>query len=230
MRGGNGRLKTPGNAFSPRWTALSLAVVAAARFFAKTSKSKFGWVLTHPAIVNLLSLLRSSSQSFKMHGIKRVRQTREALEAKAAKEQAQIKKYLALTEDILSRKKNHDWSKDALELTTQMLQINPEFYTVWNYRRNILTKGIFPESSPEEINNLLSEDLSMTTDALKLQPKVYWIWNHRRWCLENVPDGPGDDPAGWKKSNWKRELFVVEKMLDIDARNCKRRIVSFFSA
>ena len=63
----------------------------------------------------------------------------------------------------------------------------------------------------------------MTTVALKANPKVYWIWNHRRWCLESVPDGPGGedgDPVGWKKANWEKELFVVEKMLDVDSRNC----------
>lgn len=74
---------------------------------------------------------------------------------------------------------------------------------------------------------MLSDDLSMTTAALKAHPKVYWIWNHRRWCLENVPDGPGDensDPNGWRKANWDKELFVVEKMLDADARNCTRAV------
>jgi len=48
------------------------------------------------------------------------------------------------------------------------------------------------------------------------------VWNHRQWCLENVPDGPGEEVAdryGWKKAKWDRELFVVEKMLDADARN-----------
>lgn len=59
--------------------------------------------------------------------------------------------------------------------------------------------------------------------ALKIRPKVYWIWNHRLWCLENVPDGPpdeGTDVQGWKNAHWAKELFVVEKMLDSDARNC----------
>lgn len=64
----------------------------------------------------------------------------------------------------------------------------------------------------------------MTTRALKAHPKVYWIWNHRRWCLENVPEGPGTseegDPLGWRKSYWDKEMFVVEKMLDMDPRNC----------
>ncbi|SJL04515.1 uncharacterized protein ARMOST_07882 [Armillaria ostoyae] len=150
---------------------------------------------------------------------------KEAVEARKAREQAKIKEYLALNEDILTRKKNKDWSKEALDLTTRMLQINPEFYTVWNYRRAILLNGIFAGRTPQEINEFLSDDLSLTTVALKVHPKVYWIWNHRRWCLEHVPNGPGTDtegdPEGWKKSYWDKEMFVVEKMLDADPRNCK---------
>ena len=61
----------------------------------------------------------------------------------------------------------------------------------------------------------------MTTTALKVFPKVYWIWNHRRWCLEHIPEKP--DPAdtqAWRRSTWERELFIVERMLDVDSRNC----------
>jgi len=91
---------------------------------------------------------------------------------------------------------------------------------VWNYRRNICLQGIFPNSSAEAIQELLSEDLVFTLNALKVHPKVYWIWNHRRWCLENVPEGPSDsDTQGWKKASWDRELAVVEKLLDADPRN-----------
>jgi geranylgeranyl transferase type-2 subunit alpha len=79
--------------------------------------------------------------------------------------------------------------------------------------------------SREEQNAILTDELAMTMSALKKHPKVYWIWNHRRWCLENVPDGPGgdgeEDANGWKQANWTRELQVVERMLDADARNCE---------
>ncbi len=77
-------------------------------------------------------------------------------------------------------------------------------------------------SSPAAINELLSEDLGLTAAFLKQHPKVYWIWNHRRWCLEQVPDGPLDeDKDGWRMANWNKELFLVEKMLDVDPRNCE---------
>jgi hypothetical protein len=76
-------------------------------------------------------------------------------------------------------------------------------------------------SSPGEINELLNDDLAMTTKALKVHPKVYWIWNHRRWCLEHIPENPDSaDTQAWRRSTWERELFIVEKMLEADARNC----------
>ncbi|KAG6909844.1 hypothetical protein DXG01_015117 [Tephrocybe rancida] len=158
-----------------------------------------------------------------MHNVKRVRQSAQALEAKRLREKAKLDDYLVLTEDVLSRKKNEDWSQDALQLTSRLLQVNPDFYTIWNYRRNILLNGIFPTSSPEDINAVIMGDLSTTMTALKAHPKVYWIWNHRRWCLENAPSGPGADgeanSGAWRKANWDRELYVVEKMLDADPRN-----------
>ncbi|KAI0797855.1 rab-protein geranylgeranyltransferase [Abortiporus biennis] len=155
-----------------------------------------------------------------MHGVKRIRYTQEALEALKQREKAKLKEFQALTEEVLTKKKAGDYSKDAFDSTTRLLRVNPEFYTIWNYRRNIMIHGIFPQCSPAEINDQLSEDLSMTTAFLKQHPKVYWIWNHRRWCLENVPDGPSeDDINGWRNANWNKELFVIDKMLEGDSRN-----------
>ena len=129
----------------------------------------------------------------------------------------------------------------AFELTTRLLRVNPEFYSVWNYRRDIMTKGLFSQtcvtlfltyavllrvhSTKAGINDLLSTDLALTTAALRAHPKVYWIWNHRRWCLANVPDGPGTskegDVNGWRQDYWNKELYIAERMLEADARNCK---------
>ncbi|KIM49288.1 hypothetical protein M413DRAFT_438472 [Hebeloma cylindrosporum] len=156
-----------------------------------------------------------------MHGVKRQsNQTRDDLKRK---EQSKIEKYLKLSEAVLSRRKAKDWSQDAFNLTTTLLQFNPEFYTIWNYRRIILANGIFANSPPALINDVLSDDLAMTMSALKAHPKVYWIWNHRRWCLENLPNGPGQegdaDFLGWKQNSWDKELVIVELMLSADPRN-----------
>ena len=72
------------------------------------------------------------------------------------------------------------------------------------------------------MNEILSDDLSLTTTLLKQHPKVYCVWNHRQWCLHQVPDGPSENDANeWRQSYWNKELFVVEKMLEADARNCE---------
>ncbi|CAL1704304.1 unnamed protein product [Somion occarium] len=154
-----------------------------------------------------------------MHGVKRVQYSQAALEAKKQRDHDKLKAYLALSDDVIARK-SHDMSNEAFELTTRLLRMNPEFYTVWNYRRDMFIESLFPQRSPSEVNELLSDDLSLTFELLKQHPKVYGIWNHRRWCLEHIPDGPSpDDVNGYRNSTWNKELFVVEKMLDADARN-----------
>ena len=75
------------------------------------------------------------------------------------------------------------------------------------------------------MNDLLNADLAFTFAALKKHPKTYAIWNHRRWCLECIPDAPlntdsGVDVEKWRKEAWTQEMFIVERLLDADARNC----------
>ncbi|KAI0080616.1 rab-protein geranylgeranyltransferase [Panus rudis PR-1116 ss-1] len=155
-----------------------------------------------------------------MHGVKRVRYSKEALEAQNQRERDRLKEYLALADDVMARRKGGDTSRETFDVTTKLLRFNPEFYTVWNYRRSMMLNAIFPQSSPLEIYNMLSEDLAFTFGLLKQHPKIYWIWNHRRWCLERIPDGPSEeDRNGWRNETWNKELFVDEKMLDADARN-----------
>ena len=45
---------------------------------------------------------------------------------------------------VVVQKEAKEWTAGALNLTTQLLATNPEFYTVWNYRRNIFLHGLFP--------------------------------------------------------------------------------------
>lgn len=79
-------------------------------------------------------------------------------------------------------------------------------------------------SSPEQINELLTNELELISVALKPNPKVYWLWNHRRWCLQNIPEGPivdGQPSVQWRSAKWDDELAQVEKMLNRDPRNCQ---------
>ncbi|EIW67518.1 geranylgeranyl transferase type-2 subunit alpha [Tremella mesenterica] len=152
-----------------------------------------------------------------MHGIKRSRLSSQAEVIRREKEAGKIAVYGSLQAEILTLKKNKIYTPDALKKTTELLDLNPEFYTIWNYRRHILLH-LFNSANPEEIVSLLTTDLRLTMSYLQVHPKVYWIWNHRKWCLENVPVGP-EDTERWRNEFWAMELAVIEKMLDADARN-----------
>lgn len=87
--------------------------------------------------------------------------------------------------------------------------INPEFYTVWNYRRDIIIEYFQKALSIEEITKLFEKELLFTLQKMKEYPKVYWLWNHRVWLLNNHPT----------KANWDFELNIIEKLLSSDSRN-----------
>lgn len=95
-----------------------------------------------------------------------------------------------------------DYSPEAFKLTTTLLDLNPEFYTVWNYRRDILVSG------PGVTDEQYGVELKFTQAQLRKVPKCYWVWNHRQWCFETNP-----------APDWRRELKTVDKLLDLDARN-----------
>ncbi|KAJ9101927.1 hypothetical protein QFC19_005008 [Naganishia cerealis] len=126
-----------------------------------------------------------------MHGIKRTKLSKEDEDRKKQEDAEQIARYRTMVDECLKRKDNKDYSEEAFALTNSILDFNPEFYTIWNYRRMIMLEGLFPNATSEERYSRLTSDLRLTTSYLKIHPKVYWIWTHRKWCLEHVPSGPG---------------------------------------
>ena len=88
------------------------------------------------------------------HGVTRKRESPEKEAARREKERSEVNEYRKLTEEVMSRvlpivcsaklrqRTQRDFSKD---LTTTLLKKNPEFYMIWNYRRQILLNGLFKE-------------------------------------------------------------------------------------
>ncbi|KAK0558064.1 Rab geranylgeranyltransferase [Tilletia horrida] len=159
-----------------------------------------------------------------MHGVKRERTTAQAKAARKAKEAARLEAYLAVEAKFFEYRDANVLSHEALDSTTQLLSLNPEFFSAWNYRRAILshlfktaaegqndTEG--EEGQASRTTALLQDDLELTMHALRAHPKVYWIWSHRTWCLEQLPDPKRDG------KKWKAELKLAEHMLELDPRN-----------
>jgi geranylgeranyl transferase type-2 subunit alpha len=132
-----------------------------------------------------------------------------------------------------------------LELTSKVLRLNPEFYTIWNYRRLILLNTrlvAFTPPQPSEaledavegqndavaaIESLraayesrlalfLKEELEFLIPLLMSFPKCYWIWNHRLWTLQQSSTLLNPEKAA---KFWAGELQLVGMMLTRDMRN-----------
>ena len=140
------------------------------------------------------------------HGIKRRQWTKELLKQKKEEDKKKIEAYRTLVDQMFQYRDDNNYSIQAMELTTKVLDLNPEFNTAWNYRRDIITN----------IDRLTDEkfwqdELRFTMIQLKRFPKVYWIWNHRVWILKNIPMN--------QLKMWQGELVIVNALLEMDARN-----------
>lgn len=100
------------------------------------------------------------------------------------------------------------FNDSAFKKTTDILDVNPEFYTVWNYRRDIIVNHYMQSLGEEGLVDLFDKELLYNMAKFREFPKVYWIWNHRTWLLENHP-----------RVNWENELLLVEKIHKLDPRN-----------
>ena len=137
------------------------------------------------------------------HGRRKVAVSQEKLDARAQK----ALKYKALETTALELRTQHIHDAHSLEVSKKVLSVNPEFYTMWNYRREILI-DLFPTWTDLERTQWGESELSFLEFAIRENPKCYWIWNHRRWTMQSN-----------LKPNWDRELSLCAAFLRADERN-----------
>ncbi|KAF7197029.1 Geranylgeranyl transferase type-2 subunit alpha [Pseudocercospora fuligena] len=175
------------------------------------------------------------------HGIPRAA-VADKSERDREKERKHIEQYKALEAEVTEKIHAGDYSNTTLQLTSRLLNQNPEYYTIWNHRRVVLEHvfaselaATHEESTAQaeegdkaaaekdgisiaqrEILLVIKEDLQYQIPLLKQWPKCYWIWNHRRWLLVTATQHV---PAHATLELWKGELGLVTKMLALDSRN-----------
>ncbi|CAK9438497.1 uncharacterized protein LODBEIA_P27210 [Lodderomyces beijingensis] len=143
------------------------------------------------------------------HEVKRAHLTEEQLLQKYEKDKPKIAHYNELTAYLFEQRQHQIYNEQTLQFTTSLLKLNPEFYTMWNYRREIMHHMYSP--TPDIYVRVLNDELNFVLASLKRFPKVYWIWNHRSWCLFKLVE--------LKSVNWEFEFKTVSKMLELDQRN-----------
>lgn len=140
--------------------------------------------------------------------MKRFHLSEEARREQSGREEQQLKHYQLLTEQVLKGKQSALYNATMFDKTSELLNVNPEFYTVWNYRRDIITNHYRETLTIDELAQFFDKELIFNMTKFQKFPKVYWIWSHRVWLLENHPN-----------VNWPNELAMVEKIHKLDPRN-----------
>lgn len=138
-----------------------------------------------------------------MHG--RKRETGQISEEEKLDRLKKIGKYTKLVDSVLQMNSVKDCSSTALELTKKILELNPEFSTLWNYRRNILIHTV--DSGEKKISDIVDIELALVVHALEKNPKSYCAWHHRAWTVS----------LGC--TCLKSELELCSKFLKLDSRN-----------
>jgi geranylgeranyl transferase type-2 subunit alpha len=108
-----------------------------------------------------------------------------------------------------------------LQQVSELLKENPEYYSVWNYRR-LIRQHEFPAAAPsdkpsiDQVAAIIKSDLEFLFPLLRSFPKCYWIWNYRLWILDEAKRLL---PRLIAHEFWQKELALVGKMLSVDSRN-----------
>jgi len=164
------------------------------------------------------------------HGVTRVAHVR--TEEQRLRDLEKIKQYRDLENSIRTNALSGTYDTTLFHLTTELLRLNPEHYTVWNIRRRCLTSALLTNRSSQQRPNIqggapeaedhhsdvtvLKSELAFTIPLLKAFPKCYWIWGFRQWILSQailrltVPAARGI---------WQTELSLTSLMLNKDQRN-----------
>lgn len=143
-----------------------------------------------------------------MHGRKKA--TAPLTPDEAAAISTKVTTYQKLATKLLAaRSASSEPSPAIFELQAQLLKINPDFYTLWNHRKEMLlaqqhqnspNRGVNSggvQSTPgrgctvrkltEKLNpKVLATELELTRQCIRRQPKSYGAWHHRLWIVQGT--------------------------------------------
>uniref|UniRef100_A0A8C5LJW8 Geranylgeranyl transferase type-2 subunit alpha n=1 Tax=Leptobrachium leishanense TaxID=445787 RepID=A0A8C5LJW8_9ANUR len=141
------------------------------------------------------------------HGRVKVKSTLEQQEAKRKEREKKLILYSNATQAALRKRDAGELDEEALDMTAQILTLNPDFASLWNLRREVFLH-LGATRSQDEMRPLYMAELSFLESCLRISPKSYGTWYHRCWVMKHISE-----------PDWTRELALCNRFLEIDERN-----------
>lgn len=123
------------------------------------------------------------------------------------KEQAQVAELQKLVPLFLESNRTCCYSTESMNENARLLELNPEFYTAWNYRKRAVGHLLEREADEEARKRIAQTELDVVFRALMVNPKCYGAWYHRKWVMR------------FGLSSLDAEFVLLKKLLKLDARN-----------
>eukprot|EP00322_Chrysochromulina_rotalis_P018597 CAMPEP_0115852512 /NCGR_PEP_ID=MMETSP0287-20121206/13036_1 /TAXON_ID=412157 /ORGANISM="Chrysochromulina rotalis, Strain UIO044" /LENGTH=389 /DNA_ID=CAMNT_0003306579 /DNA_START=36 /DNA_END=1205 /DNA_ORIENTATION=+ len=141
-----------------------------------------------------------------MHGVKRFTPEKRAAMRKENEERAVA--YRTRSTAAMNRRAAKAYDVASLEAVAKVVTENPDFATLWNFRREIL-EHTHSGTRAEARKAACAAEFALTQECLGINPKSYPVWYHREWVLQ------------WGSCDWQWpvELKLTAKLLALDDRN-----------
>ncbi|EKM57639.1 uncharacterized protein PHACADRAFT_251373 [Phanerochaete carnosa HHB-10118-sp] len=106
--------------------------------------------------------------------------------------------------------KTGETSERVLELTEDIIRMNPAHYSAWQYRYRTLLA----------LNAPLDAELRLMDDFAVNNLKTYQVWHHRRLLITHLTvSTPGAKPTADPLDTAQAELEFIVHVLDVDTKN-----------
>jgi len=123
--------------------------------------------------------------------------------------EAAAAKFNTLSSAVLEMKRESKHDEESLKMSMKVLEINPEFYSAWNFRRQILSSL---QSTSPDINKMLWSELHLLEAAIAKNAKAYCLWTHRLWVIDRLVE-QGDSTV------LAKELLLCARCRKLHARS-----------
>ncbi|XP_047166623.1 geranylgeranyl transferase type-2 subunit alpha 1 [Vigna umbellata] len=141
---------------------------------------------------------------------------------------AKTEKLRSLQAQFLANHHNRIYSKEALDVSAKLLEVNPECYTAWNYRKLAVQHHL--TNSDSDPHSIFQGELKLVEIALRKNFKSYGAWHHRKWVLSKGHSSIDNEMRllnGFQKADprnfhaWNYRRFVTELMKRSDEDELK---------
>ena len=110
------------------------------------------------------------------HGRKRVDKV-ELTEQELQEIESKLEKIAKNNKTLLQKRKDKEYTWETLKQTEKFSFLSPDFSTLWNYRREIMTH-LFDNEIKTDAEKLaqVAEELKFLVKAITKSPKSYTLW------------------------------------------------------